>query len=262
MDTVAALRALEIAGNVFSGFYASHNVIDAMKSSRDAAPKSTDAPVDASTEEADVDDWKVSEWSTSMDAKNIEWHPTADEIASNFDNMMNKFVGGTWHLTAAKKVVQGVVANSASEPEASLDTIEMRLGQLIKYRANSKTELNIPHREFEVNVTHPFMCAVLEEAGKPLQGLVTADLHLYKEHHCSIKKERAKRNPDPAIFRDVDAVARRDTWMVAVAKRCMNNKGQADALVDSERDFVNVAGHVPSAEMLVGTSVFTDGVHW
>lgn len=107
-----------------------------------------------------------------------------------------------------------------------------------------------------------------EEAGKPLQGLVTADLHLYKERHGSIKKERARRNPDAAIFRDVesslpkfDAVARRDTWMVVVAKRCMNKKGQADALVGLERDFVNAAVQ-PSAEMRVSTSVFTDGVHW
>jgi hypothetical protein len=66
------------------------------------------------------------------------------------------------------------VANSASEPEASLDTIEMRLGQLIKYRANStrttrKTELNMP-REFAVKVTHPFMWAVLRRPGSRCRG--------------------------------------------------------------------------------------------
>jgi hypothetical protein len=112
MDTVAATRALVIAGNVFSGLNACHNLIDASpavsdatKSSRDlTAPKSTDAPVDASTEEADVDDGTFSElpeWSMSMEANN-EWQPMADEIVSNFDKMMNKFVGGTWHSAAAR----------------------------------------------------------------------------------------------------------------------------------------------------------------
>jgi hypothetical protein len=116
------------------------------------------------------------------------------------------------------------------------------------------------------------VCAVLEATKEPLENLLpSGSLHLFIESHGVIKNENetATHSPYAALFVDTESVvstydnrARRNTCLAVEAVPFMNKKGQADVLVGAERDLVNMSGSVASAEMRVGTSVFTDGVDW
>jgi hypothetical protein len=178
-------------------------------------------------------------------------------------------VGDRAWLTAADNVERNLntmLSCSINSGKTAKDWLD----DLIKYRnkrASVRNKANFSP-QFEVNVTHPFVFVVLNATKAPLQTLLYgAELHLYTEKG-KMRNAVSYRNADAMFFSDVeknvtfDERARRDSLLAVEAKRCLNAEGRSDALVGGERDFMIVSGDAASDMMRVGTSVFTDGVHW
>jgi hypothetical protein len=187
----------------------------------------------------------VGKWTLPTMA-NAVWHAAADAIFENFD----------W-------------PNREFRPMIPLSARVTDLQAFRNKPASVRVDAGFP-REFEVDVTHPAVFAVLDETIHPLATLLTNEyLHLFEDAAGGLPNEVSYRNAVAIIFRDAeqtvstfDECARRHTVIAVEAKRFLDAKGCSDALVGGERDFVLLAGDVPSYMMRVGTSLFTDGVDW